>query len=121
MNKIVETDYSKYGPITENLKQGLMYGENTLVNDELPSGGIVQARGLLVDWQEGPIQEAGHNGCFVEDLIVASIERLQFYQDSKFKCEENALAIDGLKAALEALESRTKKREKRGVEGTHNV
>lgn len=37
--------------------------------------------------------------------------RLEGFQASPFKCEENQKALDHINAALEALESRTKKRE----------
>lgn len=74
-----------------------------------------------VNFQNGAIDVAGVNGVMNEDLLHMVKVRLEGFQASPFKCEENQKALDHINAALEALESRTKKREKRGVEGTHNV
>lgn len=90
-----------------------------------PAGGVSQARGILVAWQNGPLGTGAErqepNGAFVEDVIKIALGRLEFYQDSKFNCEENAIAINSLRTALQALRLRTAKRELRGVEGTHEV
>lgn len=74
-----------------------------------------------IHFQEGPIKECGVNGVCNEDLINMVLCRLQHFQESEFKCEENANAIIYLKSALDELRNRTNKREKRGVEGTHVV
>lgn len=88
-----------------------------------PSGGTVKGIGIDISWQNGPIAIDGvrreRNGAFVEDLIIAAIQRMEYYQDSKFACEENALAIKNLEAALHCMAARTKRREAQGVEGTH--
>lgn len=76
---------------------------------------------LNIHFQEGPIKECGVNGVCNEDLINMVLCRLQYFQQSEFKCEENANAIIYLKSALDELRKRTNKREKRGVEGTHIV
>ncbi|AUR97863.1 hypothetical protein NVP1244A_161 [Vibrio phage 1.244.A._10N.261.54.C3] len=90
--------------------------------DGLPSGGYAQGKGIDITFQCGPMSgPTGHNGCFVEDLIAVAVERLEYYQGSKFNCKENAAAIVGLKSAMTALVSRTAKRTERGVEGTHEV
>ncbi len=101
--------------------------QNYLDVDDNPAGGYVEGLGLAIRWQEGPLEinDKGErldpNGCFVETIIDAAISRLEFYQESKFNCDENAAALLNLKAALEQLQSRTKDREKRGVEGTHKL
>lgn len=74
-----------------------------------------------VKFQKGPIKENGVNGCCNEDLIAMVIDRLQSFQESPYKCRENALAITKLEEALQWLNWRTRGREKRGVEGTHAV
>lgn len=74
-----------------------------------------------VKFQEGPIKEVGVNGVSNEDLILMVIDRLESFQDSEYKCEENEAAIANLYGAILNLQSRTKKREQRGVEGTSNV
>ena len=59
----------------------------------------------------------------METVIAAALQRIRWYQDpvsnGKFACEENANAIDYLTGALEVLDQRTKDRQERGVEGTH--
>ena len=96
-------------------------------NDENgnPAGGHVKGVGLSVDWQNGPLAVDGvrteQNGAFVEDLLRAAVARLNYYQDSKFSCRENALAITKLEEALHWMNHRTAAREARGVEGTHSV
>ena len=97
-------------------------------NDEdVPTGGRVRGVGLAIDWQDGPIgkvegdERLPPNGAFVETVIAACVQRLEFYQASRFACDENHIAIMHLNGALEVLNDRTKKREARGVEGTHKV
>jgi hypothetical protein len=75
----------------------------------------------LVKFQKGPIKENGVNGCCNEDLIAIVIDRLQSFQESEYKCRENALAITKLEEALQWLRWRTNSREKRGVEGTNVI
>lgn len=74
-----------------------------------------------IHFQEGPIKENGVNGVCNEDLLVMVIRRLQGFQESEFKCRENAMAITKLEEALLWLRKRTLGRENRGVEGTHAV
>jgi hypothetical protein len=67
--------------------------------------------------QDGPIKEAGVNGCQVDTLIetarlmVAGLNR-------KVPCPNNEAAVHALEAALDALRLRRQDREARGVEGT---
>jgi hypothetical protein len=82
----------------------------------LPSG-----RMWLVSFQEGPIKEAGVNGVTQEALLAILIDRLECFQESKWACDENAIALSNLRAARDVLLERTKKRLARGVEGTHTV
>ncbi len=74
-----------------------------------------------IHFQEGPIKECGVNGVCNEDLINMVICRLEHFQQSEFRCRENALAITALEEALLWLRKRTMARENRGVEGTHAV
>lgn len=73
--------------------------------DGNPAGGVTEATGIAIHWQNGPLNVDGirkaPNGAFVEDVI------------------ENAVALGHLRAAAEVLEERTRNREDRGVEGTH--
>lgn len=101
---------------------------NKLDGNGNPTGGKVSGIGLEISWQNGPLgrgaDRAEPNGAFVETVISAAKQRIEFYQEAsagKFACEENASAILLLVAALEALEARTAAREERQVEGTHTV
>lgn len=97
----------------------------TNFNDENgnPAGGSVDGVGLLITWQNGPLgrddERAEPNGAFVETVIASALQRIQYYQDSKFACSENQTAIFLLESALTVLDNRTKDREARAVEGTH--
>lgn len=98
-------------------------------NDENdnPAGGVAFGNGFTVSWQNGPLGQIGSpdrkepNGAFVEDIIQVVIDRLNFYQDSKFSSEYNKRAIEHLKDAARSLDKRTKDREAAGTEGTHKV
>ncbi len=89
-----------------------------------PAGGITIGTGISISWQSGPLGRGDDrkqpNGAFVEGVIAAAIGRLEFYQTSKFACEENANALLALQGALTVLQKRTRDREGRGVEGTHS-
>jgi hypothetical protein len=74
-----------------------------------------------VNFQEGPIGEAGVNGVMNEDLLAMVLVRLKSFQDSPFSCKENAMAITKIEEALLWLRKRTMGREQRGVEGTHKL
>lgn len=91
-----------------------------------PAGGYVRGVGLVLDWQNGPLgrdaERKEPNGAFVETVISAVKQRIEFYQEAsggKFKCRENAMAITKLDEALLWLNKRTLDRENRKVEGTH--
>ena len=71
-----------------------------------------------VNFQEGPIKENGINGMSNEDGILMIIDRLEHFQNSDWKCEENAEAIEYFYKGIDALRRRTNKRAERGVEGT---
>ncbi len=76
---------------------------------------------LGVRFQDGPILEAGVNGVMDENLISIVIDRLKGFQSGPYHSEDNQIAMDHFQAGLDALRARTKKREDRGVEGTHKV
>lgn len=94
-------------------------------NDGNPAGGTVSGTGISIVWQNGPLgrglERVDPNGAFIEGVIQAAVERLNFYQESKFKCRENAIALTHLETALLWLNKRTQDREERDVEGTHTV
>ena len=96
-------------------------------NDENgnPAGGVSTGRGFTISWQNGPLGRGNErkepNGAFVEDVLDAVIRRIEFYQEGKFACKENRAALDSLYDAANLLDRRTKAREARQVEGTHEV
>ncbi len=77
--------------------------------------------GMTVLFQNGPIKEVGVNGVMNEDLIAIVIDRMRGFQSGDYACPENATALLSLENALFELNSRTKQREKCGVEGTSKV
>lgn len=85
-----------------------------------PVEGTPSDRELFAEvyFQNGPIQEAGVNGCHQEDLLAIVIDRLRSFQAGPFACRENALALTKCEEALHWLNSRTADRQVRGVEGT---
>ena len=102
---------------------GKYEAKNTTDGAGNPAGGSVRGVGLEIDWQDGPLGRDGErkepSGTFTETVIAAVIQRIAFYQQSKFRCRENALAITKMEEALHWLNARTTRREKAGVEGTH--
>lgn len=101
-------------------------GEHDNDSNGNPAGGLTTGLGIDINWQDGPLAVDGvrkePNGAFVEGVIEAAIDRLEYYQQaSKFRCRENALVITKLEEALHWCHHRTANREKRGVEGTHQV
>lgn len=100
--------------------------ENKTDENGNPGGGEVRGTGLSIDWQNGPLGRGDSrllpNGAFVETVISAVVQRIQFYQtasEGKFSCRENAIAITKLEEALLWLNKRTADREARQVEGTN--
>ena len=106
------------------MKLGI-YEHHCKDNEGHPAGGTSAGVGIDVTWQNGPLSVNGErkeqNGAFVEDVIAIAVGRLKFYQGTMFVCRENALAITKLEEALHWLDHRTKDRETRGVEGTHEL
>jgi len=117
-------------PVTQNVaftstESTELVSEHRLDADGNPAGGATVVCGVRIQWQDGPLgrgqERREPNGAFVEDVIRAAAERLVFYQSTKFACDENAQALARLRSAVNILQSRTKKRERRDVEGTHEI
>jgi hypothetical protein len=91
--------------------------------DGSPTGGFSKARGVDIRWQDGPLGNGANrvepNGAFVEEVIQIAIDRLSFFNESKFRSRENSLAITKLEEAIHWLNHRTARRERAGIEGTH--
>lgn len=105
---------------------------NVLDENGNPTGGTVNLRmgernPLRVQWQDGPRGQEGTdellppNGAFVEDVIWAALQRLEFFNEGKYRDRANSIAITHLEQALQALKDRQLERSARGVEGKHEV
>jgi hypothetical protein len=105
-----------------------------ILNKTLPGTTAVEASGLRLNFQNGPIAESGVNGLSNEALVAVVIDRMRGFQfqrlpdgefdESKrgiYACKENACALTHLEEALLWLQSRTHKRMARGVEGAMKV
>ena len=90
-----------------------------------PAGGFFKSVGIEITWQDGALGRDSDrkepNGAFVETVIEAALQRINFYQCTQLACRENSLAITKLEEALHWLNHRTQQREQRNVEGTHQV
>ena len=85
-----------------------------------PTGGRSYGTGYEINWQNG-VQKNGKNGAFLEDVIQDCIDRLEFFNSTKFRCRENSLAITKLEEALQWLNYRTSKRNAQGVENSYDT
>jgi len=99
------------------------FKENWLDQNNNPTGGVAYGTGFTISWQNGPLGRDENrkepNGAFVENILDAVIQRIEFYQANKFSCAENEIALIYLRLAAKQLDNRTKDRELRRVEGTH--
>lgn len=113
-------------------QHSVVAGCNFVDRDGNPAGGYAadgpimhgdnNMPGLLIRWQEGPVDREGGvlpNGTFVEDVLTVCKKRLEFYQEGKFACDENAEALSYLNKAIMMLLERRADRQGRGVEGKH--
>ncbi len=74
-----------------------------------------------IEFQNGPIKEAGVNGIHNEDLLAIVLDRLGGFQSGDYACKENERAWAAIRMGLDFLKERTEGREKRGVEGTNTI
>ena len=84
-----------------------------------PGGpGITAERSFVrIQFQNGPINEAGINGISNEALLAILIDRARGFQNGPFPCRENSIALTHLEEALMWYQKRTRDRQARGVEG----
>ncbi len=63
-------------------------------------------RGLsYIFFQHGIVEEKRVNGCFVEDLLAISLDRIMYYQMGEFACEENEKAMEHIETAMRILKT----------------
>ncbi len=82
-------------------------------------GSVVEHPYIRVVFQSGLPQEAGINGCRVDEVIAVAMERIEEYQNGPLACPENEEALEHLKCALGMLERRRERRMAQGVFNTH--
>lgn len=101
-----------------------------VAEDEPGDGGAHHLYCLVIDmetgerhvrlaFQNGPIKEAGVNGVTNEALLEVLISRMEGFVSGPYNTPDNEKALECLKGAREAFNARTREREERGVEGTH--
>ncbi len=81
-------------------------------------GEVVERPFIRIVYQSGFPQDVGVNGCRVEDVIQAALDRIQQYQSGSLACEENRAAIRYLNAARQSLDDRIHRRQEQGVLNT---
>lgn len=74
-----------------------------------------------INFQDGPIAEAGVNGISNEALLAVIEDRLAGFQSGPYATVDGGLALSHIRAAIERLHKRTKERVARGVEGTSKL
>lgn len=120
----------------------MLQAVNLLDTNENPTGGDVYLHvtkngdsefpALVINWQDGPRGTdatnpdgspvlADPNGAFVEDVLWAALQRLEFFNESKYRDRANSIAITHIEQALQALKDRQLERSYRNVEGKHEV
>lgn len=98
-------------------------GEQWVDAEGRPAGGVNYGTGFCISWQNGPLgrddERKQPNGAFAETILAVVASRIEFYNSTGFRCEENENALAHVYAALAQLKARTSRREAAGVEGTH--
>lgn len=95
--------------------------EYTIIPDQSHPFVGINAMSYLLRFQDGAPSEFGVNGITHEVLLEVLIDRLSAFQEGAFACIENARALQCLCEARHVLRSRTRARQDRGVEGTHEA
>ena len=105
--------------------EGTIRGRNDLDQEGNPAGGFAAGVGFVIVWQDGPLgrgeEKKPPNGAFLEDMIIALSQRVEFYQsanDGRLACNENDDTLYYLRKALNAQFRRTASRQKSQTEGT---
>lgn len=71
-----------------------------------------------ITFQKGPIKEHGVNGVQHDDLLAVIRDRLDSFQEGPFASTTNAVTRGFVDAAMASEGTRTRLRERAGVEGT---
>lgn len=84
-------------------------------------GGVSTGIGYTIAWQRGPLVGGNRNGAFLIEVLTACLRQLEYCQNSRYACAENAEALDYLELAIASLESRRLRRQNQGTLGTHEI
>lgn len=115
--KFIDTTHKYTDVLTDGyVGPGGAHHHYIVLTKRIPTAVLAQ-----INFQDGPILEAGVNGVMDENLLAIVIDRLRGFQAGKYACKENQDALDYIELGLEHLRSRTGRREKEGKEGTHKV
>ena len=101
-----------------NCPPGHEYAITLKSDDPVPEGSVEFIQKIA--FQNGAVKLHGVNGCTSEALLAVLIHRTETL-NGLFPCVENEQAIEHLKGALEAFESRTRDRQARQVEGQNKL
>jgi hypothetical protein len=82
------------------------------------SEAVIERPYLRIQLQHGDPRDVGVNGCRIEDVVDALVDKLLDFQGRDLACDENATALYHLEMAREALVQRRRRREQQGVLGT---
>ena len=121
---LADTEKLKLNLIAELKSMGILNSAVLNAMMSTPRELFISSDNLNEAYENRPLNIDGvreePNGAFVETILDVVLKRIEYYQDSKFKCRENALAITKIEEALHWLNARTERRIKEGTEGTHN-
>ena len=113
--KVLQWDRGPINPETGTAHTYAISGFNTETNPEGPEATISE---LILYFQNGVLPEVGANGVTPQILLEVLIDRFEGFQKGPFKCEENDVALSGMRKALDAIKARMANREARGVANT---
>jgi hypothetical protein len=94
--------------------------ENWVDSEGNPDGAISCGIGYTIAWQRGSL-EHGRTGAFLIEVLTSCFKQLERYQDGKFACNENELALFHINQALILLNQRLDRRKEQGTLGTHKT
>ena len=94
-------------------KQGF-YEQHWQDEEGLPAGGVSSGRGWAITWGHIKVQNNDMSQCVkvkgegavIEDALEGVISRLCYYQNGKFACDENKVALEHLRVVEELVTDR---------------
>ncbi|MHC5824493.1 MAG: hypothetical protein ACYT04_53805 [Nostoc sp.] len=105
--------------MTQDSNQLIIINQNWTNGDGTHGGGVSTGTGFTISWQRGLIKDAGRNGAFLIEVLESCFSRLEYFQNSAYKSQENIEALDYLEKCIERLKSRIDRRATEGTLGTH--